>query len=112
MTVRVRYAPSPTGHLHVGSLRTALYNWLYARHHNGTFLIRIEDTDTERSRPEYTASILEALRWASLDPDESPMIQSDRLEAHRKVAQQLLDEGKAYKCYCTPDELSKRIGAT
>ncbi len=109
MTVRVRYAPSPTGHLHVGSLRTALYNYLFARHHDGTYLVRIEDTDRERSRPEYTQSILETLKWASLEPDEIPMVQSERLETHLQVAQTLLDEGKAYRCYCTPDELSKRL---
>ncbi len=110
MTVRVRYAPSPTGHLHVGSLRTALYNWLFARHHKGTYLLRIEDTDVERSLPEYTESILKSLHWASLEPDEVPMIQSDRLEAHREVAQKLLSEGRAYRCYCTSEELAQRIG--
>ncbi len=112
MTVRVRYAPSPTGHLHVGSLRTALYNWLFAKHHKGTFLVRIEDTDNERSLPEYTVSILEALHWASLEPDEVPIIQSDRIDAHREVAQKLLDEGHAYRCYCTPEELAARIGVS
>lgn len=112
MTVRVRYAPSPTGHLHVGSLRTALYNWLFARHHKGTFLVRIEDTDTERSLPEYTESILKALHWASLEPDEVPIIQSDRIEVHRDVAQKLLDAGRAYHCYCTPEELEQRIGVS
>ena len=109
MSVRVRYAPSPTGHLHVGSLRTALYNWLFAKHHKGVYLIRIEDTDVERSKPEYTASILDALRWANLEPDETPVVQSERVEEHRKLIVQLLKEGKAYKCYCTPDELSKRL---
>jgi glutamyl-tRNA synthetase len=112
MTVRVRYAPSPTGHLHVGSLRTALYNWLFAKHHNGTFLVRIEDTDQERSLPEYTESILQALHWASLEPDEVPIIQSDRIEAHRKVAHKLLQEGLAYRCYCTQDQLVQRLGAS
>jgi len=112
MTVRVRYAPSPTGHLHVGSLRTALYNWLFARHHAGTFLVRIEDTDGERSLPEYTKSILEALHWASLEPDEVPVIQSDRMNAHREVAHMLLHAGRAYRCYCTAEELTKRIGVS
>jgi glutamyl-tRNA synthetase len=110
MTVRVRYAPSPTGHLHVGSLRTALYNWLFARHHNGTYLLRIEDTDMERSLPEYTESILKALHWASLEPDEVPVIQSDRIEVHKEVAQKLLDQSLAYRCYCSSEELAKRIG--
>ncbi len=109
MTVRVRYAPSPTGHLHVGSLRTALYNWLFARHHNGEYLIRIEDTDSERSKPEYTKSILDSLVWASLESDEPPVVQSDRLQEHLTLVAKLLDEGKAYRCYCTPDELSKRL---
>ena len=75
--VRVRYAPSPTGHLHVGSLRTALYNWLFARHAGGAFFVRIEDTDLERSKPEYTQSILESLSWARMEPDEPVVIQSD-----------------------------------
>jgi len=112
MTVRVRYAPSPTGHLHVGSLRTALYNWLFARRHGGSYLLRIEDTDLERSRSEYTASILSALQWASLEADEAPVIQSQRLAEHIQVAQRLLAEGKAYKCYCTPAELVERLGAS
>ncbi len=108
--VRVRYAPSPTGHLHLGSLRTALYNWLFARHHLGVFLVRIEDTDLERSKPEYTQSILETLQWASMEPDEPVIIQSERIEIHRKIAHQLLTEGKVYRCFCTPAELRERLG--
>lgn len=108
--VRVRYAPSPTGHLHLGSLRTALYNWLFARHTGGVFLVRIEDTDLERSKPEYTESIMESLHWASISPDEPIVIQSERNGVHRQVADQLLAEGKAYKCYCTAEELHARLG--
>ena len=108
--VRVRYAPSPTGHLHVGSLRTALYNWLFARHTKGAFLLRIEDTDLERSKPEYTESILQSLAWASIEPDEPVVIQSQRIEEHKAIAQKLLKEGKVYPCFCTPEELRARLG--
>ncbi len=108
--VRVRYAPSPTGHLHVGSLRTALYNWLFARHNGGAFLLRIEDTDLERSKPEYTESILKSLAWAAIEPDEPIVIQSQRIEEHKAVAQELLKQGKVYRCFCTPEELRERLG--
>ena len=106
--IRVRYAPSPTGHLHLGSLRTALYNWLFARHTNGAFLVRIEDTDVERSKTEYTTSILESLKWASMIPDEPIVIQSERNAVHRKVAEKLLQEDKVYRCFCTAEELHER----
>ncbi|MBA2307124.1 glutamate--tRNA ligase [Candidatus Dependentiae bacterium] len=108
--VRVRYAPSPTGHLHLGSLRTALYNWLFARHSGGAFLLRIEDTDLERSKTEYTESIIETLRWLAMEPDEEVVIQSQRKEVHLNVADRLLGEGKAYRCFCTPAELRERLG--
>lgn len=98
--IRVRFAPSPTGHLHLGGLRAALFNWLFARHYNGTFLLRIEDTDIERSKPEYTASILEALKWAKLESDEPIFIQSQHIERHKKIIDQMLKEKTAYKCYC------------
>jgi glutamyl-tRNA synthetase len=98
--VRVRFAPSPTGHLHIGGLRTALFNWLFARHNKGTFLLRIEDTDIERSKPEYLHSILSALEWALIMGDEEPVIQTHSVETHKKLIKKLLDEGKAYKCYC------------
>jgi glutamyl-tRNA synthetase len=88
--VRVRFAPSPTGHLHIGGLRTALFNWLFARHHNGTFVLRIEDTDLERSKQEYTDSILGSLSWVDIQPDEPILIQSTRLENHRAIAQELI----------------------
>ncbi len=110
--VCVRYAPSPTGHLHVGSLRTALYNWLFARHHGGTFLIRIEDTDRERSEERYTTSILETLAWADMMPDEAVVMQSERIASHMSVAEELLKQGKAYRCFCTVEELHARLGET
>jgi len=109
--IRVRFAPSPTGHLHIGSVRTAVFNWLFARHHNGTFLIRIEDTDTERSKKEYTDSILESLAWFDLNSDEPVVTQSLRFDEHKKLINQLLKEGKAYKCYCTQEEVVQRYQA-
>ncbi len=103
--VRVRFAPSPTGHLHIGSLRTALFNWLFARHHDGIFLVRIEDTDTERSKPEYTDAIIQALDWMGLAADEQVVYQSARFGEHTKLIDQLIAQGKAYKDYYTQDEL-------
>lgn len=105
MTVRVRIAPSPTGNLHIGTARTAVFNWLFARHHGGTFILRIEDTDLERSRPEYTDNILEGLRWLGLNWDEGPFFQSQRLDLYKEAVQQLLDRGLAYRCYTTSEEL-------
>ena len=105
MTVRVRLAPSPTGTLHIGTARTAVFNWLFARHQNGKFLLRIEDTDKERSKPEFTQNILAGLRWLGLDWDEEPVIQSERIEAHRQAISQLLDQGLAYRCYASEEEL-------
>lgn len=98
--VRVRFAPSPTGNLHIGGLRTALFNWLFARHNQGTFLVRIEDTDLERSTPDFFDSILGALDWSSITSDEPIVIQSHALDTHKKLINKLLDEGKAYRCYC------------
>ena len=106
MSVRTRFAPSPTGVLHLGGLRTALYNWLYSRRHGGEFLLRIEDTDRQRSSPEHIRTLVEALRRFGLDPDEEPLLQSSRVGRHREVAYQLLESGFAYHCYCTPDELA------
>jgi glutamyl-tRNA synthetase len=107
VTVRVRIAPSPTGNLHIGTARTAVFNWLYARRQGGTFILRIEDTDTERSRPEYTENILSGLQWLGLQWDEGPIHQSDRLDHYRQAVQTLLDKGLAYRCYCTPEELNE-----
>ena len=107
--VRVRFAPSPTGHLHIGSLRTALFNWLYAHHHGGAFLLRIEDTDIERSKKEYHDSILDVLEWIGLNSDEPTVLQSQRINEHKKVINHLLDQQKAYRCFCLPDELIARF---
>lgn len=103
--LRVRFAPSPTGYLHVGGGRTALFNWLYAKKHGGTFILRIEDTDKERSNDENTKSILEGLEWLGLQWDEGPFLQSDGVERHRKVAFELLAAGKAYRSFATSAEL-------
>jgi len=96
--VRVRLAPSPTGTLHIGTARTAVFNWLFARRHGGQFLLRIEDTDKERSKPEYTANILEGLQWLGLNWDAEPVIQSERIGEHRAAIQRLLESGRAYRC--------------
>jgi glutamyl-tRNA synthetase len=103
----LRFAPSPTGYLHIGGARTALFNWLYARHSGGTFLLRIEDTDRQRSTPEAIAAILEGMRWLRLDWDGQTIYQFARAERHRQVAEQLLAEGKAYRCYATQAELEE-----
>lgn len=105
--VKVRFAPSPTGYLHVGGARTALYNWLFARHHNGAFVLRIEDTDPERSTEESAGAILEGLRWLGLDWDELYR-QAERLKLYQEHAEWLIEEGKAYYCICRPEELEER----
>jgi glutamyl-tRNA synthetase len=105
---RVRFAPSPTGYLHIGGARTALFNYLYARHHQGTFLLRIEDTDKERSTAEATEAILDGMKWLGLSWDEGPFFQSERTELYKSKVDQLLNEGKAYRCYCTAEELEQR----
>jgi glutamyl-tRNA synthetase len=105
MTVRVRIAPSPTGNLHIGTARTAVFNWLFARHEQGTFVLRIEDTDLERSRPEYTQNIHDGLTWLGLTWDEGPFFQTQRLELYQKAIQTLLENGSAYHCFCTEAEL-------
>ena len=107
MTTRVRFAPSPTGYLHLGSARTALFNWLFARHTGGKFLLRVEDTDLERSTAESRQAILDAMDWLGLDFDEEMLLQSTRRGVHVEVAEKLLAEGKAYKCYCTDEELGE-----
>ena len=104
--VRVRFAPSPTGFPHVGNIRTALFNWLFARHSGGVFILRIEDTDVARKVDGALEMIQDSLRWLGMDWDEGPYYQSQRLELYHKYAGQLVDEGKAYHCYCTPERLA------
>ena len=103
--VRVRFAPSPTGYPHLGNIRTALFNWVFARHNNGVFILRIEDTDVARMVEGATDVILESLRWLGLDWDEGPYFQSQRLELYREAADRLLKQGRAYRCYCSPQRL-------
>ncbi len=105
MTHRTRFAPSPTGYLHVGSARTALYCWLFAKHNHGTFILRIEDTDRERSTQEAVDAILDSMRWLGLDYDEGPFYQTHHFDRYAAVAEQLLAQGHAYKCYCSKDRL-------
>lgn len=113
--VRVRFAPSPTGYLHIGGARTMLFNWLFARHHGGSLILRIEDTDVERSTDASTDAIIESIKWLGLDWDEGPIVggeygpyfQSERLDIYREYAERLLKSGHAYRCYCTPEELSE-----
>jgi len=107
MTVRTRFAPSPTGFLHIGGLRTALFCWLYARRHTGTFVLRIEDTDLERSTNEAIQQILDGMEWAGLDHDEGPFYQSKRFDRYKEVIEELLATGNAYRCYCTKEELEQ-----
>ncbi|NOZ68997.1 MAG: glutamate--tRNA ligase [Deferribacteres bacterium] len=106
--VRVRFAPSPTGFLHIGGARTALFNWLYARHNNGVFILRIEDTDRSRSTDEYIDAIIQGMKWLGLDWDEGPFRQTARFDLYRSYADRLLKEGRAYYCYCSPAELEAR----
>ncbi len=107
-SVRTRFAPSPTGYLHIGGARTALFNYLFARHHGGKFILRIEDTDRERSTPEAIEAILQALKWLHLDWDEGPFFQTQRFPLYREKIQKLLAEGKAYPCVCTAAELEAK----
>jgi glutamyl-tRNA synthetase len=113
--VRVRIAPSPTGYLHLGLARTALFNWLFARHNNGTFILRVDDTDVERSTEESLKNIIDSFRWLGIDFDEGvgiggdfgPYMQSQRLDIYHEHAQKLLETGSAYHCYCTKEELDE-----
>lgn len=107
MAVRVRIAPSPTGNLHIGTARTAVFNWLFARRHNGTFVLRIEDTDKARSRDEYTENIKSGLSWLGLNWDEGPIFQTQRLDKYQQAVQTLIDKGLAYRCYCSAQELNE-----
>ncbi len=106
--VRVRFAPSPTGYLHIGGARTAIFNWLFARNHQGKFLLRIEDTDFTRSDPKMVQVIYDGLKWLGLDWDEDPIFQSQRLERYRKISEQLINAQKAYYCYCSQQKLAER----
>ena len=106
--IRTRFAPSPTGFLHIGGARTALFSWLYARHHGGEFVLRIEDTDQQRSTDESTKAILDAMAWLGLNWDEGPYFQAQRVDLHREMVQKLVKEGKAYNCTCTPEELEAK----
>ena len=106
--VRTRFAPSPTGFLHLGGARTALFNWAFARKEGGKFILRIEDTDVARSTEEAVEVILDSLRWLGLHWDEGPYFQSQRLEIYRKYALLLWEKGLAYECFCTPEELKER----
>lgn len=105
MTVRTRFAPSPTGYLHLGGARTALFSWAYARHFGGTFILRIEDTDLERSTPEAVQAILDGMNWLGLHHDEGPFYQMKRMDRYREVIGEMLTAGTAYHCYCTPEEV-------
>lgn len=98
-SIVTRFAPSPTGFLHIGGARTALFNWLFARHHGGRYLLRIEDTDKARSTPEAIAAILDGLQWLGIDGDDAPHLQSDHEARHAEVAGQMLERGAAYRCY-------------
>jgi len=107
MSVRTRFAPSPTGNLHIGGARTALFSWLYARKHKGVFILRIENTDVERSTDQSIKAILDAMEWLGLDYDIGPLYQTEHFEHYQKVTGQLLDEDKAYRCYCSKERLAK-----
>lgn len=108
MSVRVRFAPSPTGHLHVGGARTAIFNWLFAKHHNGKFILRVEDTDQARSTRESEEMVLDDLRWLGLQWDEGPYRQSERLDLYARFGRELIERGAAYRCYCTEEELEAK----
>lgn len=105
MKIKTRFAPSPTGYLHVGGARTALYSWLFARHHGGEFVLRIEDTDLERSTKEAIDAIMDGMNWLNLDWDEGPYYQTKRFDRYNAVIDQMLEKGTAYKCYCSKARL-------
>ena len=105
--VATRFAPSPTGPLHVGGVRTALFNWLFSKNNKGKFYLRIEDTDKERSKDEYKNQIIQSLKWIGIEHDEKEYIQSKNINEHIKVANELLEKGFAYKCYCSNEEIEE-----
>ena len=107
MTVKTRFAPSPTGYLHVGGARTALYSWLYAKKHQGSFILRIEDTDRERSTQESVQAILDGMEWLGLQHDEGPFYQTHHFDRYKELTQQLVNEEKAYPCFCTKERLDE-----
>src|SRR5579872_2658034 len=111
VTIVTRFAPSPTGMLHIGGVRTALFSWLYARHSGGKFILRVEDTDRERSTEEAVRVILEGMQWLGLNADEGPYYQTQRFERYRAVLEQMLAAGMAYRCYCTKEELESMRAA-
>ena len=106
--VATRFAPSPTGPLHIGGVRTALFNWLFAKNKGGNFLLRIEDTDKERSKKEYQNQIIQSLKWIGINYDRDEYIQSTKISSHVKVVEALLKKGNAYKCYCSSDEIEEQ----
>ena len=106
--VATRFAPSPTGPLHIGGVRTALFNWLYSKNQNGNFFLRIEDTDKERSKKEYEDQIIKSLNWLGINFDEKVVYQSSNIDKHKKIAKELFEKKFAYKCYCTNEELEQK----
>ena len=106
--VATRFAPSPTGALHIGGVRTALFNWLYSKNHNGKFYLRVEDTDKERSKDEFKDQIIQSLKWIGINYDGEEYIQSKKIDDHIKVANELLKNGNAYKCYCSSEEIEEQ----
>ncbi|WP_231106111.1 glutamate--tRNA ligase family protein, partial [Enterobacter asburiae] len=107
MKIKTRFAPSPTGYLHVGGARTALYSWLFARHNKGEFVLRIEDTDLERSTPEAIEAIMDGMNWLNLEWDEGPYFQTKRFDRYNAVIDEMLVAGTAYKCYCSKERLDE-----
>ena len=103
--VATRFAPSPTGPLHIGGVRTALFNWLYSKNNGGKFYLRIEDTDKERSKEEFKLQIVKSLKWIGIEHDGDEYVQSEKIQEHTKVAKELLKKGNAYKCYCSTEDI-------
>ena len=106
--VATRFAPSPTGPLHIGGVRTALFNWLFSKNQKGSFFLRIEDTDKERSKKEYKKQIIQSLKWIGIQHDEKEYIQSKNINKHKEIAEELLKKSFAYKCYCSEEEISEQ----